>query len=66
MGRIYEHVGLMTVRIDWTDVSRRRVIATRNQEMLEDEPQPDDLSANTCDIYYDIMLNLYAILQKDL
>jgi len=48
---IKKYKRLMTVRIDWTDNSRSRVIAKGNQEMLEDEPE--DLSANTCDLVWE-------------
>jgi U4/U6 small nuclear ribonucleoprotein PRP3 len=50
---IKKYKRLMTVRIDWTDNSRSRVIAKGNQEMLEDEPEPEDLSANTCDLVWE-------------
>ena len=48
---IKKYKRLMMVRIDWTDNSRSRVIAKGNQEMLEDEPE--DLSANTCDLVWE-------------
>jgi len=50
---IKKYKRLMTVRIDWTDNSRNRAIAKGNQEILEDEPEPEDLSSNTCDLVWE-------------
>jgi len=50
---IKKYKRLMMSRIDWTDNARSRVIAKGNQEMLEDEPEPETLSGNTCDLVWE-------------
>lgn len=53
MAAIKKYKRLMTVRIDWTDNSPNRRIAEGNREMLVDEPEPEDLSANTCELVWE-------------
>jgi U4/U6 small nuclear ribonucleoprotein PRP3 len=53
MPAIKKYKRLMTTRIDWTDNSRNPIIAKGNQEMLEDEPEPEDLSGNTCELVWE-------------
>ena len=49
---IKKYKRLMMARIDWTENARNPVIAKGNQEILE-EPEPEDLSANTCDLVWE-------------
>ena len=53
MSAIKKYKRLMTARINWTDNSRNPTIAKGNQEMLEDEPEPEDLSGNTCELVWE-------------
>lgn len=53
MSAIKKYKRLMTVRINWTDNSRNPTIAKGNQEMLGDEPEPEDLSGNTCELIWE-------------
>ena len=49
---IKKYKRLMTARIDWTENARNPIIGKGNQELL-DEPEPEDLSANTCDLVWE-------------
>ena len=52
---IKKYKRLMTVRIDWTDNSRSAAIRAGNREMLgeADEREPEDLSANRCELVWE-------------
>ena len=53
MPAIKKYKRLMMVRINWTDNSRNPTIAKGNQEMLGDQPEPEDLSGNTCELVWE-------------
>jgi U4/U6 small nuclear ribonucleoprotein PRP3 len=53
MPAIKKYKRLMMVRINWTDSSRNPTIAKGNQEMLGDQPEPEDLSGNTCELVWE-------------
>ena len=53
MKAIKQYKRLMLNRIDWKDNSRNRIIAKGNQEILGDQPEPEDLSDNTCELIWE-------------
>jgi len=53
MSAVKKYKRLMMVRINWTDNSRNSMTSKGNQEMLEDEPEPEDLSGNTCELVWE-------------
>jgi U4/U6 small nuclear ribonucleoprotein PRP3 len=50
---IKKYKRLMTVRTNWTDNSRNTTIRRGNQEILGDQPEPEDLSGNTCELIWE-------------
>lgn len=53
MKAIKKYKKLMLNRIDWHDNARSRIIARGNQEILGDQPEPEDLSNNTCELIWE-------------
>jgi U4/U6 small nuclear ribonucleoprotein PRP3 len=50
---IKKYKRLLTVRINWTDNSRNATIREGNREMLGDQPEPEDLSGNRCELVWE-------------
>ena len=50
---IKKYKRLLTVRINWTDNSRNATIREANREILGDQPEPEDLSDNRCELIWE-------------
>jgi U4/U6 small nuclear ribonucleoprotein PRP3 len=50
---IKKYKRLLLVRTDWTDNARNATIRKGNLEMLKDQPEPEDLSGNTCELVWE-------------
>jgi len=53
MKAIKKYKRLMLSRVDWHDNARNRLIARGNQEIVGDQPEPEDLSNNTCELIWE-------------
>lgn len=50
---IKKYKRLLLVRTNWTDNSRNATIREGNREILGDQPEPEDLSGNKCELVWE-------------